>query len=163
MDEIMKQLIGHVNGLRLDFEGLRGEFGVLRGEFGELRGEFGELRGEFGELRVEVGELRGAVGRLSGDLDAFKDETRSFEHSIRADLKASEQRLALEIVRNHAKMEAMEDRILSAFTAARSESLKILETLQGQHQKVDRRQIIMDYRVDELEKRLKSLEERRDS
>jgi hypothetical protein len=57
-------------------------------------------------------------------------------------------------------MDVLEARITDQFKEFKSDLLKIVEDSQGQVGKVDRRQIIADYRLNLLEKRVDKIEAR---
>ena len=67
-------------------------------------------------------------------------------------------RLAVEIVKNNARIDKLGDGLRAEMREGNSRILKTVEAFAVQTKMVDRHQIITDYRVAELEKRVKGLE-----
>ena len=90
--------------------------------------------------------------------DIQKLETTTRADILRLDTKID--RVIKEVVRGHGRADAAEDRILDQIGGFRSDIMKVVEDFMGQVGKVDRRQIIVDHRIDRLEKRVDKIETR---
>ena len=74
--------------------------------------------------------------------------------------KGDIKKLAVEIVRTEARIDRLDESLTAKLTEGVGRILKTAEGFMVQVQKVDRHQIITGYRVDELEKRVRTLESR---
>ncbi len=98
---------------------------------------------------------------------ATREDIQRLEVATRADIQkldlkvdGSINRLAKEIVRGQARVDASEKRILDQIRNFQSDILEVVDGFMGQVGKVDRRQIIVDHRIDRLEKRVDKIETR---
>ena len=89
---------------------------------------------------------------------AEKPATKADLEHFREDLTGTDRRLAAGIVRNHERIDRLEESLSSQLTQRTSEILKAVDGVAAQVGKIDRHQIITDYRFNELDKRVKSLE-----
>lgn len=105
-----------------------------------------------------------------------KEQAMNGTPATRQDLRAAEQRLddqidssvkrldrkidsvAAELVRTQGRMAAMEERLLRRMSQDTSRILRVVEDYAGQVGKLDRRQVIADYLIHGLDKRVAALE-----
>ncbi|MEE8425335.1 MAG: hypothetical protein V3S11_05880 [Elusimicrobiota bacterium] len=88
-------------------------------------------------------KLDAKVGGLQGRLDEVREDLR---------------RVAVDQAKTHGKMHDMEQRLTSRIDQGVSKVLDAVTSFAGQVQTVDRRQVITSRRVDDLERRMGSLE-----
>ncbi len=88
-------------------------------------------------------KLDAKVGGLQGQLDEVREDVR---------------RVAVDQAKTHGKMHDMEQRLTSRIDQGVSKVLDAVTSFAGQVQTVDRRQVITSRRVDDLERRMGSLE-----
>ena len=89
------------------------------------------------------------LARMQGDVAALKDE-----------LKAFTRKFALEVVRIHARFDKQADLIRGERRAISSKVTKQFDAFMSETGKIDRAQIIADWRVSQLEKRIDKIESR---
>ena len=89
---------------------------------------------------------------------ATKGDIKELRQEFKTDIRETRRVLAGEIVKTGARMDTLVDGIRADITRSSSRILTAVEEFSSQAQKVDRDQIITNYRVDELEKRVKALE-----
>lgn len=77
---------------------------------------------------------------------------------LKAEIKGLRRDLVIELVKTNARLDELREDVSTKIKESTSRILKVVEDFAIGFQKVDRHQIITDYRVDELEKRVKSLE-----
>ena len=90
------------------------------------------------------------------DIQKLQADIQKHEIAARADFHS----IAKELVRFQVRADATEKRILDQMSDFRSDILKVVDDFMGQTGKVDRRQIIIDHRIDRLEKRVNKIESR---
>ncbi len=94
---------------------------------------------------------------------ATKADIHKLETTTRVDIQRLDtktDRIIKEMVRGFARSEAAQTGLCDQFQGFRSDILKAVEVFMGQVGKVDRRQIIVDHRIDRLEKRVDKIETR---
>jgi hypothetical protein len=105
------------------------------------------------------------------DASATKGDLRLVHEGMRAELKSVEGRLdqrigdvhrtlAIEIVKTHERIDRVESNLRGDFREFSSRILKTVEDFMTQVGKTDRAQIIADWRLSELEKRVATIESR---
>lgn len=99
-----------------------------------------------GELRTTGEELKGVIG-------ALRDELKGETAVLRRDF-------ALETVKTHSRVDRLEASLRKDIRSESSRVIKIVEDFAAQVGKVDRAQVIADWRLTELDKRVKALESR---
>ena len=98
-----------------------------------------------------------------GDLQAVKKDLQAVNEDLQAAVQKLDgkiDRVAKEVIRVQISADATEKKILDRMADFRSDILKVVEDFMGQTGKVDRRQIIIDHRIDRLEKRVDKIESR---
>jgi hypothetical protein len=78
--------------------------------------------------------------------------------ATKGEVRGVQRTLALEIVKTNARMDAGFDAVRSEIRMSHSMIVNRIDEYMGQVGKVDRAQIIADWRLGELEKRVKTLE-----
>jgi hypothetical protein len=117
------------------------------------------LKGDVTVLKEDVSSLKGDVAALKMDMSAVKGDVVTLKGEM-SDVKGAVRRIALQAVETRTHMD-------SQFSALRQDmrdmSSRITNQIDGymaQVGKIDRAQIISDWRVSQLEKRVDSIESR---
>ncbi len=97
-------------------------------------------------------------GDLASLREELKSDTVSLGAELRSEMKSVERRLCIEIIKTNGRIDDLAVSLRTEMREGNSTILKAVEDFAAQTGKVDRRQIIMDYRVDGLEKRVQTLE-----
>ncbi|NNN06612.1 MAG: hypothetical protein HKL90_11985 [Elusimicrobia bacterium] len=106
-----------------------------------------------------------------GDLNRARSEMKTEMENLRAQLRAESDRLdrrigaahrglAVEIVKTHERIDRVENNLRGEIRDSNSRILKAVEGFMSQVGKTDRAQIIADWRLSELEKRMALIEPR---
>ena len=109
--------------------------------------------------KADLHKVETSVQTLGTRVRTLETSVQTLETSVQK-LDAKIDRVAKEVVRGHARADAAERRITDQIKNFRSDILKVVENFMGQVGKVDRRQIIVDHRIDRLEKRVDMIEAR---
>lgn len=84
--------------------------------------------------------------------------TKGELNGIKAEMAEFRRIFSIELVRTNARIDQLRDDLTTQIKASTSTILKVVGDFAAQFQKVDRDQIITNYRVGELENRVKNLE-----
>jgi hypothetical protein len=95
-----------------------------------------------------------------GDLRELRTELHSEVDRVDKRLSEVHRSLALEIVKTHERIDRSENSLRGDFREFSSRILKTVEDFMAQVGKTDRAQIIADWRLSELEKRVTTIESR---
>jgi len=120
---------------------------TLMGGQTQMRGELADLRSELSDLRSEVSELRGGQSELRGELTQLRGEQTRLRVDVLDQLEKMENKLTLireDIAVNMGRADAAH----RAADNTRDE----LRALNAQVQAMERRQRMMNARLDQLEK-----------
>lgn len=108
----------------------------------------------------------GAAPASKGDIKELRTElkqemaTKGDLKEVRTELKQLGRTFAVELVKTNARIDRLDESFSAKLSQGVSKILKTTEDFMAQVQKVDRHQIITSWRVDELEKRVKTIEAR---
>ena len=103
-------------------------------------------------------ENQDALPATKGDLRQLEERLEERFEGRFEGLSAMGQRFAIELVKTNARIDKLGDSLRAEIREGNSKILKTVEEFAVQTKMVDRHQIITDYRVAELEKRVKGLE-----
>lgn len=88
----------------------------------------------------------------------LKRTEASLRQEIKSETKALDRKLSIEIINTHGRIDSLGNSLRTEIREGNSSILKAVDGFMSQVGKVDRHQIITDYRVDELDKRVKAIE-----
>ena len=115
-----------------------------------------ELKGELKTVKDDLTNVKDDLAHVKEDLTHVKGEVTF----VKNDLKAFKRTVALEFDKTNSRIEVFEQNIRGDIRAMESRLVKTFDGFVGGVGKVDRAQVISDWRLTELEKRVKTIESR---
>lgn len=100
-------------------------------------------------------DLRSEMAGLGQDL---RSEMAEFRNELKSEIASVRRELIIEIIKTNGRIDRLEQSLKDQMSAESSKILKAVEDFWTKCEKVDHNQIITRYRVDELERRVKTLE-----
>ena len=104
----------------------------------------------------DVKSLRGDMNAVKGDVSVLKGDV----NLMRGDITSLTRKFALEIVKTNARVEKLGDEIRGEIRAMHSDIVGKIDGFMSNVGKIDRAQIIADWRVTQLEGRVDKIETR---
>ena len=134
--------------------------GDLKSEIGATRADLKfEIAAARADLKSEVGAVR---TDLKSEIAAVRAELKSEIAEVRTELKSEirevQRSLSIQIVNTNARIDRLGEKFSTQLSEGVSKIFNVVDGFMAQTQKLDREQVITRYRVDELEKRVKTLE-----
>ena len=125
------------------------DLNLVKGDLTLMRSDLMQMRGDMTLMRSDLTQVQGDMTLVRGDLTVVKDDLKSFTRKF-----------ALEIVKIHASDERRDELNRAEMRALSSNIKKQIDGYMSEVGKVDRAQIIADWRMTQLEGRVDKIESR---
>ena len=115
-----------------------------------------QWRADISQIKVKVASLETDIATLKTDIATLKSDVLS----LKTEIKSVGRKLSIEIIKTHAKIDNLEERLAAKIDHSHSQLMKVMQDIAGQFQDQKRTNLVFDKILGEHDERLDHHEER---